>query len=180
MCAKFSNEIIKQSWILKLERFGSSTLCRSGNNEPLRLAVFVVVLFLCLFVPLFVGSKAKNAQAAEAAETLKPPGLKRFDSLVHFYQNVEGQSESKTDRMQFSSVQFKWVFMRSKKPLLCAPPRLSDVSPTLPLKQFRCSSQWLTMALSRPFKDARLTLPLSTPLSKFATVSPEPASLTGC
>ena len=40
---------------------------------------------------------------------------------------------------EFSSVQFKMVSMRSEKPM-CAPPRLSEVSPTLPLKQFQCSS----------------------------------------
>ena len=38
-----------------------------------------------------------------------------------------------------SSVQFKVVSMRSQKPI-CAPPRLSDVSSTLPFKQFQCSS----------------------------------------
>ena len=31
-------------------------------------------------------------------------------------------------------VQFKMVSMRSEKPVLCAPPRLANVSPTLPLK----------------------------------------------
>ena len=36
-----------------------------------------------------------------------------------------------------SSVQFNMVVMRSEKPI-CAPPRLSAVSPTLPLKQFLC------------------------------------------
>ena len=40
-----------------------------------------------------------------------------------------------------NSVQFKMVSMRSEKPI-CAPPRLSEVSPTLPLKQFHCSSDW--------------------------------------
>ena len=33
---------------------------------------------------------------------------------------------------QFSSVQFKMVYMRSEKSI-CAPPRLSEVSPALPL-----------------------------------------------
>ena len=43
-----------------------------------------------------------------------------------------------------SSVQFKTIFMRSEKPIkLCASPRLSEVSPTLPLKQFQCSSDYL-------------------------------------
>ena len=40
---------------------------------------------------------------------------------------------------QFSSVQFKMACMRSEKPT-CAPPRLSQVSPTLPLKRFQCLS----------------------------------------
>ena len=40
---------------------------------------------------------------------------------------------------QFSSVQIKMVYMRSEKSI-CAPPRLSEVSPALPLKRFQCSS----------------------------------------
>ena len=44
---------------------------------------------------------------------------------------------------QISSVQFKMVSMRSEKPI-CAQFRLSEVSPTCPLKRFQCSSdlQW--------------------------------------
>ena len=38
-----------------------------------------------------------------------------------------------------SSVQFKMVSMRSEK-IICAPPGLSKVFPTSPLKQFQCSS----------------------------------------
>ena len=50
------------------------------------------------------------------------------------------------------SVQFKMVFMRSEKPI-CVPPLLSEVSPTLPLKQFQCSSDWRwpSLVLSRKF-----------------------------
>ena len=44
-------------------------------------------------------------------------------------------------RWQFRSVQFKMVSMHSKKSI-CAPPCLSEVSPTLPLKWFQCSSDW--------------------------------------
>ena len=49
-----------------------------------------------------------------------------------------------------SSVQFKVLPMRSVKPI-CAPPRLSEVSTTLPLKQFQCSSDWRwpSLVLSR-------------------------------
>ena len=36
-----------------------------------------------------------------------------------------------------SSVQFKMVSMCSGRPIICAPPRLSGVSPVLPLKQFQ-------------------------------------------
>ena len=32
--------------------------------------------------------------------------------------------------------------MHSEKPMICTPPRLSEVSPTLPLKWFQCSSDW--------------------------------------
>ena len=42
-----------------------------------------------------------------------------------------------------STVQFKVVPMRSEKSI-CVPPRLSEVSPTLPLKRFQCSSVRLT------------------------------------
>ena len=50
----------------------------------------------------------------------------------------------------FCSVQFKMVSMHSKKPT-CAPPRLSGVSPTLPLKRIPCSSDWWwpSLVLSR-------------------------------
>ena len=41
--------------------------------------------------------------------------------------------------VQFSSVQFKMVSMRSGR-TICAPPHLSGVSPVLPLKQFQCWS----------------------------------------
>ena len=41
--------------------------------------------------------------------------------------------------LQFSSVQFKMVSMHSEKPIL-APSRLSEVSPTMPWKQFPCLS----------------------------------------
>ena len=40
-----------------------------------------------------------------------------------------------------SSVQFKMVSMCSEKPI-CAPPCLSEVSSTSPLKLFQCSSDW--------------------------------------
>ena len=43
------------------------------------------------------------------------------------------------DTVRFSSVQFKVVSMRQGKPI-CAPPRLSGISPALPLEQFPCWS----------------------------------------
>ena len=50
--------------------------------------------------------------------------------------------------------------MRSEKPT-CAPPRLSEMSPTFPFKQFSVR----LVALSRPFKEDRLALSPSTPLA---------------
>ena len=52
--------------------------------------------------------------------------------------------------VQFSSVQIRMVNMSSEKPI-CAPSRLSEVCPTLPLKHFHCSSvwQWPSLVLSR-------------------------------
>ena len=45
------------------------------------------------------------------------------------------------EERKWCSVQFKIVPMHLKKPI-CIPPRLSEVFPTLPLKQFQCSSDW--------------------------------------
>ena len=43
--------------------------------------------------------------------------------------------------VQFSSVQRQdGIYALGKAHTICAPPRLSEVSPTLPLKQFQCSS----------------------------------------
>ena len=44
-------------------------------------------------------------------------------------------------RRHVRTVQFNVVSVRLEKPI-CAPPRLSEVSPTLPLKRFQCSSDW--------------------------------------
>ena len=41
--------------------------------------------------------------------------------------------------LYISSLQFNVVSVRSERPI-CAPPRLSEVSPMLPLKHFQCSS----------------------------------------
>ena len=59
----------------------------------------------------------------------------------------------------FCSDQLKMIFIRSEKPI-CAPPSLSEVSPTSPLKRFQLFV-WLAVALSRPFKKDCLALPLS-------------------
>ena len=45
-------------FLIRCANYGSSALCRSGDNE------------------LWFLSEAKNAPAAEAAQALKPPGLK--------------------------------------------------------------------------------------------------------
>ena len=49
------------------------------------------------------------------------------------------------------------------KPMICAPARLSEVSPTLPFKQFQCLSDWLWPFSSFQGLDRR-ELHLSTPL----------------
>ena len=51
----------------------------------------------------------------------------------------------------FSSVQFKVVSMRSEKPI-CAPLRLSEVFPKLPLKRFQGSSDWRWPSLDLSMK----------------------------
>ena len=66
--------------------------------------------------------------------------------------------------VQFSSVQFKMVSMRSGRPI-CAPPRLSGVSPMLPLKQFQCwfDWRWPFIVLSKKIFERFLFLRLSPP-----------------
>ena len=54
----------------------------------------------------------------------------------------ETQFKDLISNQHFSSTQFKMISMRSEKPIiLCAPPVFSEVSPTLPLKRFQCSSE---------------------------------------
>ena len=76
-------------------------------------------------------------------------------------------------RGHISSVQFKMVSMRSVKPIqLCAPPRLSEVPPTLPLKQFQCSSdwRWSSLVLSRKVVSRFLFPRLSPPGDQWCDV----------
>ena len=65
--------------------------------------------------------------------------------------------------LTYGPVQFKMVSMCLANPT-SAPSRLLGVSPALPLKQLHCSSDCMTMALSRPFKGDRRALAFSTPL----------------
>ena len=53
-----------------------------------------------------------------------------WKSLYHVYDLIKA----------IISVQFKVVFMCLEKRILCTPTHLSEVSPTLPLKLFQCSS----------------------------------------
>ena len=61
-------------------------------------------------------------------------------------------------KMGFTSVKFKVVSMRWEKPIICAPPRLRSflniAFETVPM------FVWLMMALSCPFKEDSLALPL--------------------
>ena len=61
-------------------------------------------------------------------------------------------------------VQIKMAFKRSEKPIF-APPRLSEVSPTLPFEQFHCSSDWRRplFVLSRKIVERLLFPRLSPP-----------------
>ena len=146
-----------------------------------------------------------------------------FERIFLYEPSVtQPKQRQKSDTESWRTVQnVKWYQCAKKKPIkVCAPPCLSDVSPTLPLKQSQChlidsgpllffqgrlstsssfhisllqavrgvmslalcpqvvslrssltlplkwfKSLWFTMALSRPFKEDRLALPLSTPLS---------------
>ena len=65
------------------------------------------------------------------------------------------------------------VSMRSEKPIqLCTPPRLSEVPPTLPLKQFQCSSlwRWSSVVLSRKIVSRFIFPRLSPPGDRWCDV----------
>ena len=61
--------------------------------------------------------------------------------------------------------------MRSEKPI-CAPPRLSEVSPTLPFKRFQCPSdwQWPSLVLWRKIVLRFLFLRVSPPGDRWCDV----------
>ena len=60
------------------------------------------------------------------------------------------------------SLQFKMVCVRSEKPI-CAPLRPTEVSPTLPLKQFQCSfdGRWPSLVHQGRSSSASFFTPLS-------------------
>ena len=66
-----------------------------------------------------------------------------------------------------SSVQFKmvYIYMQLERPIICVPPRLSEVSPTLPFKHFRYWSdcRWPSLVLSRKIVERFLFARLSPP-----------------
>ena len=64
--------------------------------------------------------------------------------------------------VQFSSVQDGICVLKNNN--ICTPPHLSEVSPASLLKQVQCLSD-VTMAVSHPFEEDHLVLPLSTSLS---------------
>ena len=82
--------------------------------------------------------------------------------------------------VQFSSVQIKMVSMCSEKPV-CAPTRLSEVSPTLSLKRFQCSSDctestnkgsWLALEhFTRAYWDTMTYGSLSSSLDGFVWIT---------
>ena len=63
----------------------------------------------------------------------------------------------KTDSTQFSSFQFKMVFMRSEKPIIMLSTRSLRSFPNVAFETVPMFV-WLTKALSRPFKEDRLAL----------------------
>ena len=82
----------------------------------------------------------------EEPEVLQPEFLRLSPGALHF-RYVSAVSDGSVQvgvcmRFQCRSgraVQFQMLSMRSGKPI-CAPPLLSETSPTSPLKQFQCSS----------------------------------------
>ena len=65
--------------------------------------------------------------------------------------------------VQFSSIQ-DGVYPLGNKTHLHSTPSLGGV-PNVPEKRFQCSSGWRWPSLIRPFKEGRLALPLSGPIS---------------
>ena len=69
----------------------------------------------------------------------------------------------KEKKLHMLMILFRMVSMRSGNPMF-APLPLSEVSPTFAFETVPMFAR-LTMALSHPFSEDRLELPLSTPLS---------------
>ncbi len=74
--------------------------------------------------------------------------------------DTQRQSSGHFNLVQFSSREF---LCTQKSPYICALPRLSDVSPTLPSKQFQCLSdwQWPPLILSRKIVEIKWARPLN-------------------
>ena len=85
-------------------------------------------------------------------------------SLWSYYYNVMYVACHQQMSVRFTSLHFKMVSMRSEKPILmCSTPSLRGF-PNVAFETVPVFVR-LTMALSRPFKEDRLVLPFSTPLS---------------
>ena len=84
--------------------------------------------------------------------------VNKSDKLTASLHNITTQTTERNNP-KFSS---RWYLCARKKTNIRAPPRLSEVSPTLPLKQLQCSSDWRwpSLVLSRKIVFA---LRLSTP-----------------
>ena len=73
--------------------------------------------------------------ADHAAKCLNAPVSSLASNWLHSARRK--RSDVRAFLRSTCSVQFKMVSMRSEKPI-CARPRLSEVSPKLPLKRFQC------------------------------------------
>ena len=71
-------------------------------------------------------------------------------SGVHLVSPLKPYMHCFVSAFEFSSVQFKMVFMRSEMPI-CALPSLPEFTSASPLKRFQCSSdrRWPSLVLSR-------------------------------
>ena len=117
--------------------------------------------------PALEGRRLPLNWITSAASRPLPP---HHPSPLHTHTHA---SPSRTSTLQFSLVQFKMVSMRSKKPIiLCVPPYLSEVSPTLPLKRFQSSSDWRwpSLVLSRKIVQRFLFPRLSPPGDRWCDV----------
>ena len=114
------------------------------------LLLLFFVLFLCLFFTSGNACCMRRTWISHSQRSMKPSAeicyprtvsLQRHRHIFVYYFGGGGGGGGAGGEVSSVQNDIYALSMRSEKPI-CAPPRLSEVSPTLSLKRFQCSSDW--------------------------------------